>query len=1607
MIAAGIGLQTIPIVGNAVGAALIGAAAAAIAITAAIMFWQVAINDAAEREAQRQSLLDSITSDLAITTFRSTKALADFDASLKTAKDNNLNAVQSLSVLVSGIDGMANTFDEGADRLKNATANREKLERQLVEEGLLTKSGTVTTEGEDATGGQKESLSRLETVRKAEEEARGSQNKLLGSLMAQEQAIRTEMSAAISGTVNELKASGNTKDLAAFTGLDSAMDKTNTQFAALQKVIKTSRDKFKQLNERKFAPQIKEAEDAGDFKKEDALRKQKTAELAVNEAELAKQAADSAVAIQKSIIAENRAIAIQREMRKAMDDSNNALKGFNDVLMLATDTAKNFAQIDDATSVRRGSGGQFDAIQLDASALNVPFQQISDKALQEAGNRANINQGGQTAFDGSGMASNIANIKTLINAIPDAMESTVIELDKKLPAQKDALIAKIGKFVNLTGDQLKNTKAGKIIQKQVNELFEDKKSGRINSADYDKLIADLEEVAQAELEVLKRSIEIQNQFLQKMDQVNKAIIDAQNRYAEASARVVDVQERSADRIADATGKPRSTAAKESGRLGAAQRRLGGKATSAGAIAGNVGATAAALNKLTASAEKNRKNARKEQSKKSGADADALNKFSDNANAASNAAAKAKKELERMADQSARAGDIMAEISEEQKKRGQLKDVGENLAFGSDEQRKGIAEGFKNVQLAVGQGSMQGATDEQRASIKSTLDSLADVEIGGTGKTGREIKATLQADEIMRLTGNQELANASFDQAMAGSKEEQLLQQLADIGKEEAAAAAALAQFQLKEIDVLNKIAENTDKAFRKDIKANQNANKTNKTKAQQDASDKTDSDIQTNLDTAFNALNGYVDTNGRLIKGALENQAAAAKALQGATDLLTAAITKNADLDANQTERRSKIDNSASGKLLAGVMDTQSLYKSSQHEANDGGTQAAKDYQPLLDRTAGGSDDALRENTFGNDSELMDLDRGEIDTDLGHLFDGYFERVKNDAAAMGITNAQKGELQAAIDLMMLKSAQQLDEIRQGTADTGDFGTAKQQETRAKSTGVVGFGDVFDEEMERVVAVLRGFRDEASKASIAQGNANGGLIYRANGGSIFQPKGTDTVPAMLTPGEFVIRKSAVDQIGVGALAALNNGDAGATYKAGGGLILPSPGIVGSTFSKALQQGNMRNIRTSLESAGYDDPSQIIRSLKALSTSGKINASDIGGAKDYDKLLGALGGVRQFLASADPLTFKGPNLEGIPTDASGIESAVNALTGYRGSLKVASTKFDSVLGKGGNEKALKFASTFLQASQVTDKSIYDQALAMAMAIKVEMSKSKVGKIDEQFQSWKATSDPAMAAGMDKKEKKANAAKRQGLEAGLLQTLFGKNDPFSKGLVGKQQARGAKTQEQADEKQRLTREQNIKESLNKKQQIAFDYLVGERLLTLAAGGGVPGGGDTVPAMLTPGEYVMSNQAVAKYGVGYMKNLNRGRVPGFNKGGLVGQGNVQYRQDGGSIGAMSSGVLGLDASNVQAVLDNFNASFGSSIDNMIQQFSTFSTSMTSLAGSIAQGMDVRLSITGDLTTAVSLDGDQADHVKRAIADAVVPELIEKVSSQIDQKFNELRNSP
>ena len=73
--------------------------------------------------------------------------------------------------------------------------------------------------------------------------------------------------------------------------------------------------------------------------------------------------------------------------------------------------------------------------------------------------------------------------------------------------------------------------------------------------------------------------------------------------------------------------------------------------------------------------------------------------------------------------------------------------------------------------------------------------------------------------------------------------------------------------------------------------------------------------------------------------------------------------------------------------------------------------------------------------------------------------------------------------------------------------------------------------------------------------------------------------------------------------------------------------------------------------------------------------------------------------------------------------------------------------------------------------------------------------------------------------------------------------------------------------------------------------------------AGGG-SAGSDTVPALLTPGEYVVSKQAVGRYGAGFFAALNAlalparavaERVRGYASGGLVGAAAAR----GGDLGA------------------------------------------------------------------------------------------------------------
>ena len=74
----------------------------------------------------------------------------------------------------------------------------------------------------------------------------------------------------------------------------------------------------------------------------------------------------------------------------------------------------------------------------------------------------------------------------------------------------------------------------------------------------------------------------------------------------------------------------------------------------------------------------------------------------------------------------------------------------------------------------------------------------------------------------------------------------------------------------------------------------------------------------------------------------------------------------------------------------------------------------------------------------------------------------------------------------------------------------------------------------------------------ARAAVPQKKATGGIIYAQDGGGPFinfAPQGTDTVPAMLTPGEFVVNRSAT-QKNLPLLKAMNSGGSVGGYSRGG-------------------------------------------------------------------------------------------------------------------------------------------------------------------------------------------------------------------------------------------------------------------------------------------------------------------------------------------------------------------------------------------------------------------------------------------------------------------------
>jgi TP901 family phage tail tape measure protein len=1070
-----LGLQVVPVAGQVAGFALAAFAATAVIAAGVLSYFGKSAREEAEKMKAVFEPALRASKGFAEVTFRSRKAVADFDETMQEAKDANLDATGTLRELAGASSSMVSTFRESSDKLRKASADRREATKAAAEAGLLTEGGNIKELGPDATDEQIDRVEFLKSLIKQEEQAHSEYNNMLGKMTAQEANIRNQITASLNETIAEINEIDTTA-LSGFTGNMSELRQLATQQNAAGKAaremvtsIDAANQAFEDIVEGEYATRIESV--LKDTKGGSpgtvqagkdvaaALGEERDKKIAQFQAQQTKELADSAVKIHEDTKARILNTMALREQERVINESNNVIRAFNDVLLGGTKTAQNFAQIQDATSVRAGSGGQFSAIQIDSSALDVPFAQIGEETLRLATGLSSIKlPGSGTVFDASPIAKRLEDAKKVAAAIPDAFRGVTTGLDRTLPEAVDEVVANIEQATGI--QNFEGTDIGKRLREQIEASFKDSKGQAISPADYKPILDEIADLAAPSAEALKKAVEVQNVYLSKMSQINQSLIDAQQKLADATANVTDVQARAADRLAQATGGKRSTRSRQRDRLRAAQERLGPTATAAGARAGDVAGTLGAAQRLTA--EANEKRRAQQEVALTGASTDRitgaqyttanLEELGKAANSASAGAAKAKAELERMADQSALAGDVMAQIAEEQKGRKQLKAAGERFAFGSDEQRKQMNTGIKDMQNAIinaqqGRG-LAGATEEQRASVLSTLDQFADVDInvgGGQTAKGREIKAEIQRQELLRQGVDPRIAQASFDQALKGSKEEQLLGQLAAIGEQEKNAALALREFAEKEVNYLGQIAENTRNQFSTDLINALSQNQP--TPQQQKDQAKDDATLKSQLD----------ETEANLAQS-IENQTKATEALEQAVKDLQIARDDRKDAQKDLTDATNRDQEIKTQRI-----------------------DAANAY---IGRIQGGDprDTGLGFNSLGRDQEVS----------------------TSDIAIAGLAPVAAPIIQVGAAVGEMRANQPIP----GKATQG---------------------------------VFPGYDPETGKKlPLGQANWHGGPIYRNEGGGIFQSQGSDTVPAMLTPGEFVMRKSAVDKVGVGYMRQLNRG-----------------------------------------------------------------------------------------------------------------------------------------------------------------------------------------------------------------------------------------------------------------------------------------------------------------------------------------------------------------------------------------------------------------------------------------------------------------------------------
>ena len=378
--------------------------------------------------------------------------------------------------------------------------------------------------------------------------------------------------------------------------------------------------------------------------------------------------------------------------------------------------------------------------------------------------------------------------------------------------------------------------------------------------------------------------------------------------------------------------------------------------------------------------------------------------------------------------------------------------------------------------------------------------------------------------------------------------------------------------------------------------------------------------------------------------------------------------------------------------------------------------------------------------------------------------------------------------------------------------------------------------------------------------IGAGLKGGSPTGFARGGIVPGTGNRDTVPAMLTPGEFVIKKSSVKSLGAGTLAQMNenkfaNGGSArrrfgsSTKNSGKAFFGVKTGQIGAFFMNPAGTNDPKTYSANkdlefaltnpaIKKATGNDPSTNVRGVLKQGQYSTFfpSLNDVKKGLGPDFINPAVGSgissltksVTQKIKSANILDFKPAIdsneklLDGLDKQVSNDKGLVSTIAGYV--FEGVITALTGAKTAGGNANF-----DFPAASLTGNRNKLSSLFGSVSGIK------NLAKADA-----KAT------AGADK----FNVSKSGNIPKKVV------NDINAGILSGVQILKGPSSDENNPLKNRVKK---------------------------ASGGGISGS-DTVPALLTPGEFVINKKAASKIGTANLNRMNKQGVQGFARGGLVG---------------------------------------------------------------------------------------------------------------------------